>query len=284
MAVIVAAGAGKPGDRVRRLGLRRPPCRRALAREGWRIRAAVRRPISPVTCSRWAPSGQIQPVQANLRYPRFGAPRGRRRRRPSSTWSASSPSPAPQTFHAVHVEGARAAAKAAREPAPSTSCTSRRSAPTAAIARYARTKAAGEAAVLAGISRRGHPAALARVRAGGPAFQSLRRHGAHLAVPAADRRRQTQAAAGLRRRCGRSDRRACAGRASRAPSTSSAAPRSSPSASCSIVTQEWSGRKRRYLRMPFWLPSSARCSPCRSQQHAAPHRRSGPHAAAAQCG
>src|SRR5262249_62361181 len=41
----------------------------ALAREGWRVRAAVRRPdlaghLQPM----WA-VGQIQPVQANVRYP-----------------------------------------------------------------------------------------------------------------------------------------------------------------------------------------------------------------------
>lgn len=122
---------------------------RALAARGWRVRAAVRRPDLAGHLQPMGAVGQIHAVQANLRYPAsvraavegaavvvnaVGILTGRGR----------------QTFDAVHVAGARAAAKAAREAG------ARRFVHISAIgasaksaARYARSKAEGEAAVLA---------------------------------------------------------------------------------------------------------------------------------------
>jgi NADH dehydrogenase len=94
---------------------------RALARDGWRIRAATRRPDLAGHLQPMGAVGQICPVQANVRYPesirqavagstavvnlvgilaecRFCLSRSAR-----------------QSFRAVHVAGAREAARAARE-------------------------------------------------------------------------------------------------------------------------------------------------------------------------
>src|SRR5262245_11650273 len=129
---------------------------RALAADGWRVRAACRRPDLAGYLQPMGAVGQIHPVQANLRYPdsvrqavagaaavvnlvailaecRFCISRSAR-----------------QTFHAVHVAGARAAARAAREAGARTFVhVSAIGADRRGWARYARTKAAGEAAVLA---------------------------------------------------------------------------------------------------------------------------------------
>ena len=121
---------------------------RALAKEGFRIRAASRRPDLAGYLQPMGDVGQIQPVQANLRYPDsvkravegasvvinavgILAPAGR------------------QTFKAVHADGARAVAKAARAAGATRLIhISAIGASATSPARYARTKAAGEAAVL----------------------------------------------------------------------------------------------------------------------------------------
>ena len=54
---------------------------RALARDGWRIRVAVRRPDLAGFLRPLGVVGQIEPVQANLRYPEFDRRGARRRRR-----------------------------------------------------------------------------------------------------------------------------------------------------------------------------------------------------------
>lgn len=121
---------------------------RALAKDGWRIRAACRRPDLAGHLQPMGRVGQIHAVQANLRYAdsvkravegaglvvnavAILAPTGR------------------QTYAAVHVAGARAVAKAAREAG------ARRLIHISAIgadrrspASYGRSKAEGEAAVL----------------------------------------------------------------------------------------------------------------------------------------
>ena len=122
---------------------------RALARKGWRIRAAVRRPDLAGHLQPMGGVGQIMAVQANLRYPDsvlravagakvvvnavgILAPIGR------------------QTFEALHVEGARAVAKAAKVAgAEQLIHVSAIGADQRSPGRYGRTKAAGEAAVLA---------------------------------------------------------------------------------------------------------------------------------------
>jgi NADH dehydrogenase len=129
---------------------------RALAADGWRIRAATRRPDLAGYLQPMGAVGQIHAVQANLRYPdsvrqavagasavvnlvgilaecRFCLSRSTR-----------------QSFHAVHVAGAREAARAAKEAGAKTFVhVSAIGADRKYWAKYARTKAAGEAAVLA---------------------------------------------------------------------------------------------------------------------------------------
>lgn len=122
---------------------------RTLAGDGWRIRAATRRPDLAGHLQPMGAVGQIQPVQANLRYP-------------DSIRRAVDGADAvvnlvgilvksgAQTFHAVHVAGARAAAKAAKEAGAKTFVhVSAIGADRKSWGKYGRTKAAGEAAVLA---------------------------------------------------------------------------------------------------------------------------------------
>ena len=121
---------------------------RALARRGWRVRAAVRRPDLAGHLQPMGAVGQIHAVQANLRFPDSvrAAVQGA-----DIVVNAVGVlvSGGKQTFDAVHVEGARSIARAAREAG------ARRLIHVSAIgadarsaASYARSKAAGEAAVL----------------------------------------------------------------------------------------------------------------------------------------
>lgn len=121
---------------------------RALAKDGFRVRAASRRPDLAGYLQPMGVVGQIQPVQANLRYPDSV----RRAVEGASVVINSvgilAPSGA-QTFAAVQAEGARVVARAAREAGASrlihiSAIGASRSSP----AHYAQTKAAGEAAVL----------------------------------------------------------------------------------------------------------------------------------------
>jgi NADH dehydrogenase len=123
-------------------------CVRALAKDGWRIRAACRRPDLAGHLQPMGRVGQIAAVQANLRYPEsvqramagaslvvnavgILAPSGR------------------QTFIALHVAGARAVARAAREAGVKRLIhISALGADAKSPARYARSKAEGEAAIL----------------------------------------------------------------------------------------------------------------------------------------
>ncbi|WP_072395676.1 complex I NDUFA9 subunit family protein [Hyphomicrobium sp. CS1GBMeth3] len=121
---------------------------RALAKKGYRIRAASRRPDLAGYLQPMGDVGQIQPVQANLRYPDSV-----RRAAEGAHIVINSvgilASGGAQTFKALHDEGARAVARAAREAG--ARCLvhiSAIGASAASPAQYARTKAAGEAAVL----------------------------------------------------------------------------------------------------------------------------------------
>lgn len=121
---------------------------RALARDGWRVRAACRRPDLAGHLQPMGRVGQVHPVQANLRYPASLAHAVRGAETVITSVGVLAPV-GRQSFEAIHVEGPRAAAKAARDAGV------RRFIHVSAIgadaqsnARYARTKAAGEAAVL----------------------------------------------------------------------------------------------------------------------------------------
>jgi NADH dehydrogenase len=121
---------------------------RALAKDGFRVRAASRRPDLAGYLQPMGNVGQIQPVQANLRYPDSV-----RRAAEGASVVINSvgilAGSGAQTFKAVHVDGARAVAKAAREAGATrfvhvSAIGASRTSP----ANYALTKAAGEAAVL----------------------------------------------------------------------------------------------------------------------------------------
>ncbi len=121
---------------------------RALAKRGWRVRPAVRRPDLAGHLQPMGIVGQIMPVQANLRYP-------------DSVMRAVDGADAVvnlvgilfetgrQRFDAVQAEGARAIAKAARKAGISNVVQmSAIGADPSSPALYARSKAAGEAAML----------------------------------------------------------------------------------------------------------------------------------------
>jgi uncharacterized protein YbjT (DUF2867 family) len=124
---------------------------RALAKRGWRVRPAVRRPDLAGHLQPMGTVGQIMPVQANLRYP-------------DSVMRAVEGADAVvnlvgilyetgrQRFDAVQAEGPRAIAKAAaRAGITNLVQMSAIGADAEGAAAYARSKAAGEAAVLAEI-------------------------------------------------------------------------------------------------------------------------------------
>jgi len=119
-----------------------------LAKEGWRVRAACRRPDLAGFLQPSGKVGQIFPVQANLRYPDsvHHATVGAKAIVNAVGVLAST---GRQTFRAVHVDGARAIAKAAREAgAKRLVHISAIGADPKARSRYARSKGEGEAAVL----------------------------------------------------------------------------------------------------------------------------------------
>ncbi|HWA41825.1 MAG TPA: complex I NDUFA9 subunit family protein [Hypericibacter adhaerens] len=124
-----------------------------LAKQGWMVRAAVRRPDEALFLKPLGDVGQITPVAANLRHQ-------------GSVEAAVAGADAvvnlvgllyqagPQRFDAVHVEGAgRTAAAAAKAGASRFVQISAIGADPASPAAYARTKAAGEAAVRAAFAR-----------------------------------------------------------------------------------------------------------------------------------
>jgi uncharacterized protein YbjT (DUF2867 family) len=85
---------------------------RALVHQGWRIRVAVRRPDLAAFLQPIGGVGQIQPVQANLRFPDSIAAAIEGAIAVVNAAGVAAESGA-QTYTAVHVEGAHALAKAA---------------------------------------------------------------------------------------------------------------------------------------------------------------------------
>src|SRR5829696_3191421 len=120
----------------------------ALALDGWRVRAAVRRPDLAGHLQPMGRVGQIHPVQANVRYP-DSVRRAVEGAEAVVNLVGILAKAGAQTFEAVHVDGARAVARAAREAGATTLVhVSALGADKKARGRYGRTKAAGEAAVL----------------------------------------------------------------------------------------------------------------------------------------
>ena len=87
---------------------------RALARDGWRIRAASRRPDLAGHLQPMGGVGQIMPVQANLRYP-DSVTRAVEGADAVVTCVGVLAGSGKQSFDALHAAGARTVAKAARE-------------------------------------------------------------------------------------------------------------------------------------------------------------------------
>jgi uncharacterized protein YbjT (DUF2867 family) len=87
---------------------------RALVHQGWRIRVAVRRPDLAMFLKPMGGVGQIEPVQANLRFPHSIAAAIEGAIAVVNATGVAAESGA-QTFTAVHVEGAAAVARAARD-------------------------------------------------------------------------------------------------------------------------------------------------------------------------
>jgi uncharacterized protein YbjT (DUF2867 family) len=85
---------------------------RALARKGWRIRVAVRRPDLAAFLRPIGGVGQIEPVQANVRFPDSIAAALEGASAAVNATGVRAESGA-QTYAAVHVEGALALARAA---------------------------------------------------------------------------------------------------------------------------------------------------------------------------
>jgi uncharacterized protein YbjT (DUF2867 family) len=124
---------------------------RALARRGWRVRVAVRRPDLALFLQPLGNVGQIHPVQANLRYPESVA---------HAVAGADAvvnlvgilAETGKQSFDSVQAEGARAVAEAARAAGIRTLVQmSALGADPDSESAYARTKAAGEVAARAAV-------------------------------------------------------------------------------------------------------------------------------------
>lgn len=121
---------------------------RALASRGWRVRAAVRRPDLAGHLQPMGAVGQIMPVQANLRFP-DSVLRAVQGAEAVITSVGVAYNLGLQTFDKIHVEGARAVAKAAREAgAKRLVHVSALGADIQSPSRYASSKARGEQAVL----------------------------------------------------------------------------------------------------------------------------------------
>ena len=224
----------------------------ALAREGWRVRAAVRRPDLAGHLQPMGAVGQIQPVQANLRYADSIRRAVEGAQAVVNLVGILAKSGA-QTFDGVHVAGARAVAEAAREAGAGTLVhVSALGADKSSKARYARTKAAGEEGVLDGF--RG-AVVLRPSLVFGPEdqlfnrFANLARVSPFLPLIGGGRTKLQPVFAGD---VGAAIAAACAGKAVPGTIYELGGPEVVTFRQLLDKTQEWSGRKRLYLRIPFW--------------------------------
>lgn len=120
----------------------------ALAKRGWRIRAACRRPDLAGHLQPMGGVGQIHPVQANLRFPQSVQAAVDGADLVVNAVGILAPT-AKQTFSAIHADGAATVAQAAANAGVRRLVhISALGASDSAKAYYARSKAAGEAAVL----------------------------------------------------------------------------------------------------------------------------------------
>lgn len=121
---------------------------RELVSRGWRVRAASRRPDLAGHLQPMGAVGQVHGVQANLRYPESVARAVEGADAVVNAVGVLAPS-GRQSFEALHIDGPRAVAKAAREAGVGRLVhVSAIGADAKSSANYARTKAKGEEAVL----------------------------------------------------------------------------------------------------------------------------------------
>ena len=124
---------------------------RALARDGWRVRVATRRPDLAFHLQPLGKVGQIHAVQANIRYPESLAAALRGASAVVNLVGILAEG-GKQTFEAVQAKGAAAVAQAARDAGITNFVhVSAIGADSGSVSAYARSKAAGEAAVRAAL-------------------------------------------------------------------------------------------------------------------------------------
>jgi NADH dehydrogenase len=225
---------------------------RALARDGWRVRAAVRRPDLAGHLQPMGAVGQIQPVQANLRYP-DSVRRAVEGAQAVVNLVGILAKKGPQTFDAVHLVGARAVASAARAAGAGTMVhISALGADRRAKSSYARTKAAGEVAVLQEVSG---AVILRPSLVFGPEdelfnrFAAMAGYSPFLPLIGGGRTKLQPVYAGD---VGAAIAAVCAGKGKPGTIYELGGPEIVTFRQLLDHAQEWSGRKRRYLRIPFW--------------------------------
>jgi NADH dehydrogenase len=230
---------------------------RALAREGWRIRAACRRPDLAGYLQPMGRVGQIHAVQANLRYPDSVA-RAVEGSDAVVNLVAILHRSGAQTFNAVHVAGARAVAEAASKAG------ARRLIHVSAIGAdprsrsdYARTKGEGEQAVLKAFPR---ALVLRPSIVFGPEDQFFNRFAAMAQmspflplIGGGHNRFQPVFVGDLAAAIAG----ACNGLGQAGATYEIGGPEIMTMRRVMERVQEWTGHRRWYLRMPFWLAKLA---------------------------
>jgi NADH dehydrogenase len=224
---------------------------RALAKRGYRIRVACRRPDLAGHVQPLGTPGQIMPVQANVRYPASLAAACDGAYAVINLTGILYGSGA-QSFDAVPVFGAEASAKAAQAAKARSSfqvsaigadAASASNMPDQGAERRVRARAAFPGAM---------SSALHRVRAGGRLLQQIRRPGAPFSRPAADRRRPPQNSTGVRGRYRRAVARLVdAGEADRPLPMNCGGPEVLVSKQLMQFTPRPSGRKRLLMPLPW---------------------------------
>ena len=225
----------------------------ALAKQGWRVRAAVRRPDLAGFLQPAGLVGQVAPVQANVRYPHT-VERAVSGAKVVVNAVGVLTSGGKQTFKAIHVDAPRATAKAAREAGVRQFVhISAIGADPKSASRYARSKAEGEAAV-----REEFPGAVI-IRPSivfGPEdeffnrFAAMARISPLLPLIGGGRTRFQPVFVGDRATAIT----ACAAGDAK-PDTiyEAGGPEVLSFRQLLDLTQEWTGRNRGYLPLPFWL-------------------------------
>jgi NADH dehydrogenase len=226
---------------------------RALAADGWRVRAAVRRPDLAGHLQPMGAVGQIHAVQANVRFP-DSVRRAVEGADAVVNLVGILAKSGRQTFQAVHTAGARAVAEAARAAGAKTLVhVSAIGADKRSKATYGRTKAAGEAAVL---ERFPDAVILRPSLVFGPEDQLFNRFAAmagyspFLPLIGGGRTRLQPVYAGD---VAAAIAAACAGRAKPHTIYELGGPQAVTFRALLDKTMAWSGRRRLYLRVPFWL-------------------------------